>query len=114
MESLLQEKLETTLQNPGIHGIVCTDMQGLCLGNQGAAFEELAGPIAALCEEAYKQWPSQVSTLLTSIHSKMFLYCPFKENCKPFTKKYGKKCGRFVARLHSNAIVPICYCIQAN
>ncbi|CAK8697825.1 ragulator complex protein LAMTOR5-like [Clavelina lepadiformis] len=64
MESLLQEKLETTLQNPGIHGIVCTDMQGLCLGNQGAAFEELAGPIAALCEEAYKQWPSQDSPVI--------------------------------------------------
>ena len=61
MESALEKKLQDTMSKPKVQGVVCSDMQGMCLGHQGNASESLSGPIAALCDEAAKQWPTLVS-----------------------------------------------------
>lgn len=61
METVLEKKLSEAMSRPQVRGVVCSDMQGMCLGHRGMASENLSGPIAALCDEAVKQWPSLVS-----------------------------------------------------
>ena len=60
MESVVEKKLEEAMAKSKVQGVVCSDMQGMCLGHKGIGNENLAGPIAALCDEAAKQWPSLV------------------------------------------------------
>ena len=69
MEGVIEKKLIEAMSKPKAQGVVCTDMQGLCLGHKGKGNESLAGPIAALCDEAAKQWPA-----LVRLHQ-------FRENC---------------------------------
>jgi len=71
METALEQKMDDTMKVQDVRGVVCTDLHGLCLGQRGAATKELAGPIAALCDEVNKQWPSQVRNLLQ--HSVFYL-----------------------------------------
>ncbi|XP_078491644.1 ragulator complex protein LAMTOR5-like [Ciona intestinalis] len=59
METTLQEKIKEVMQQPNVSGVVCADMSGLCLGHKGDGSEKLAGPIAAMCEEANKLPTSQ-------------------------------------------------------
>jgi len=59
----MEKKLAEAMSQPKVQGVVCSDMQGMCLGHKGKGNENLAGPIAALCDEAAKQWPSLVSNL---------------------------------------------------
>lgn len=60
MESALEQKLDDTMKIPDVKGVICTDPNGLCIGYRGNLSQSLAGPIAALCDEPNKQWPSQV------------------------------------------------------
>uniref|UniRef100_H2Y7J9 Ragulator complex protein LAMTOR5 n=1 Tax=Ciona savignyi TaxID=51511 RepID=H2Y7J9_CIOSA len=54
METALQEKLKQAIQKPNVSGVICSDMHGLCLGCKGDVSKKLAGPMAAMCEEANK------------------------------------------------------------
>ena len=63
MESSLEKKLLEAMSKPHVQGVVCSDMQGMCLGHKGIGSENLSGPIAALCDEAAKQWPSLVRNI---------------------------------------------------
>ena len=62
MEAALEKKLGEAMAQPKVQGVVCSDMRGMCLGHRGIANESLSGPIAALCDEAAKQWPSLVGS----------------------------------------------------
>ena len=53
----LETVCETAMQSPGVLGVMCVDIQGLCLASQGdvpqasGAIAELAAQASALCED---------------------------------------------------------------
>ena len=53
-EATLEQHLEDTMKNPSIFGILCTDSQGLNLGCCGTLWDEHAGVISVLAQQAAK------------------------------------------------------------
>ncbi|CAK7302987.1 ragulator complex protein LAMTOR5 isoform X1 [Canis lupus baileyi] len=55
MEATLEQHLEdTSMKNPSIVGVLCTDSQGLNLGCRGTLSDEHAGVISVLAQQAAK------------------------------------------------------------